>query len=119
MHYGEDATHYREDAGHRQSPLSVVGYKSEDHCLHFDYIIKNLIVFADASSGMAIRHGVIKCNPVIFASRRGFAHGFQSRLKKNLNALREREAKYGRNVPLDLLNQVEDHAIASSHSWGK
>ena len=30
-------------------------------------------------------------------------------LKKNLNILREREAKYGRDVPLELLNQLEDH----------
>lgn len=33
-------------------------------------------------------------------------------LKKNLNILREREAKYGRNVPLDLLNQIDDHEEA-------
>ena len=33
-------------------------------------------------------------------------------LHKNLNTLREREAKYGGNAPLDLLNQIEDHQTA-------
>jgi hypothetical protein len=33
-------------------------------------------------------------------------------LHKNLNILREREAKYGGNAPLDLLNQIEDHQTA-------
>lgn len=33
-------------------------------------------------------------------------------LKKNLNILRERKAKYGRNVPLALLNQIKDHEQA-------
>src|SRR5262245_22754303 len=33
-------------------------------------------------------------------------------LTKNLNTLREREAKYAGNAPLDLLNQIDDHLIA-------
>jgi WD40 repeat protein len=33
-------------------------------------------------------------------------------LNKNLNVLREREAKYGGNAPLDLLTQIEDHETA-------
>jgi len=33
-------------------------------------------------------------------------------LNKNLNILREREAKYGGNAPLDLLTQIEDHETA-------
>ncbi|HEX9924177.1 MAG TPA: hypothetical protein VGD99_16090, partial [Anaerolineae bacterium] len=33
-------------------------------------------------------------------------------LNKNLNTLREREAKYGANAPLDLLNQLDDHLTA-------
>ena len=33
-------------------------------------------------------------------------------LKKNLNILREREAKYAGNAPLDLLNQIDDHRQA-------
>lgn len=33
-------------------------------------------------------------------------------LHKNLNILREREAKYAGQVPLDLLNQIEDHQQA-------
>lgn len=37
---------------------------------------------------------------------------FLRQLKKNLNTLREREAKYGREVPLHLLNQIEDHERA-------
>ena len=37
---------------------------------------------------------------------------YRRKLKKNLNTLREREAKYGRDVPLDLLNQIEDHEKA-------
>ena len=36
------------------------------------------------------------------------------KLKKNLNILKEREAKYGRNVPLELVNQIEDHERAIS-----
>lgn len=34
------------------------------------------------------------------------------RLNKNLNTLREREAKYGGNAPLGLLNQIGDHQTA-------
>ncbi len=33
-------------------------------------------------------------------------------LHRQLNILREREAKYGGNAPLDLLNQIEDHHSA-------
>ncbi len=33
-------------------------------------------------------------------------------LNKNLNTLREREAKYGGNAPLELLNQIDDHLNA-------
>ncbi|MBN1221418.1 MAG: hypothetical protein JXM69_21015 [Anaerolineae bacterium] len=35
-----------------------------------------------------------------------------ARLNKNLNTLREREAKYAGNAPLDLLNQIDDHQRA-------
>ncbi|MBI1878419.1 MAG: hypothetical protein HYR94_09365 [Chloroflexi bacterium] len=35
-----------------------------------------------------------------------------SRLNDNLNILREREAKYGGNAPLDLINQLDDHRQA-------
>jgi hypothetical protein len=34
------------------------------------------------------------------------------KLNKNLNILREREAKYGSNAPVDLLNQISDHQQA-------
>lgn len=34
------------------------------------------------------------------------------KLTQNLNTLREREAKYGGNAPLELLNQIEDHEKA-------
>lgn len=34
------------------------------------------------------------------------------KLNKNLNILQEREAKYGGNAPLDLLNQIDDHKQA-------
>lgn len=34
------------------------------------------------------------------------------RLKKNLNILREREAKWAGNAPLELLNQIADHETA-------
>ena len=34
------------------------------------------------------------------------------KLNENLNILQEREAKYGGNAPLDLLNQIEDHKQA-------
>ncbi|MBI1878309.1 MAG: hypothetical protein HYR94_08810, partial [Chloroflexi bacterium] len=37
---------------------------------------------------------------------------FLRKLQDNLNILREREAKYGGNAPLDLLNQIEDHRTA-------
>ena len=33
-------------------------------------------------------------------------------LYKDLNILREREAKYGGNAPIELLNQIEDHQMA-------
>lgn len=33
-------------------------------------------------------------------------------LHKNLNTLREREAKYGGNAPLELVNQLDDHLTA-------
>lgn len=33
-------------------------------------------------------------------------------LQKDLNILREREAKFGGNAPVDLLNQIEDHQTA-------
>lgn len=33
-------------------------------------------------------------------------------LSKDLNILREREAKYGGNAPVELLNQIEDHQTA-------
>lgn len=33
-------------------------------------------------------------------------------LNKNLNILREREAKYAGNAPLELLNQIDDHRQA-------
>ena len=35
-----------------------------------------------------------------------------TRLKVNLQVLREREAKYGINAPVELLNQIEDHKQA-------
>ncbi len=35
-----------------------------------------------------------------------------AQLHNNLNTLREREAKYGGNAPLDLLNQISDHQTA-------
>ena len=35
-----------------------------------------------------------------------------SKLNKNLNILKEREAKYAGNPPLELLNQIEDHEQA-------
>ena len=35
-----------------------------------------------------------------------------ARLTHNLNTLREREAKYGGNAPLELLNEIEDHQTA-------
>lgn len=40
------------------------------------------------------------------------------KLSQNLNILREREAKYAGNAPLDLLNQIEDYqkAIALTDS---
>ncbi len=34
------------------------------------------------------------------------------KLNKNLRTLEEREAKYGGNAPLELLNQIEDHETA-------
>jgi hypothetical protein len=34
------------------------------------------------------------------------------KLTDNLNILQEREAKYGGNVPVDLLNQIDDHRKA-------
>lgn len=37
---------------------------------------------------------------------------FLAKLHKNLNYLEERKAKYGGNVPLDLLNQIDDHKQA-------
>ena len=37
---------------------------------------------------------------------------FLTKLHQNLKILREREAKYGGNAPLDLLNQIEDHQKA-------
>lgn len=37
---------------------------------------------------------------------------FLSKLHQNLNTLREREAKYNGNAPLELLNQMEDHQQA-------
>jgi hypothetical protein len=37
---------------------------------------------------------------------------FLIKLHQNLNTLREREFKYGGNVPLELLNQIEDHQTA-------
>ena len=39
-----------------------------------------------------------------------------TQLKKSLNILRAREAKYGRSVPPELLSQIEDHEIASSQA---
>ncbi|HXV99237.1 MAG TPA: hypothetical protein VEC93_12520, partial [Anaerolineae bacterium] len=33
-------------------------------------------------------------------------------LYKDLNIFQEREAKYGGNAPVDLLNQIEDHQTA-------
>ena len=39
---------------------------------------------------------------------------FLSKLNKDLNTLREREAKYGGNAPLDLINQIEDYKQAVS-----
>lgn len=39
---------------------------------------------------------------------------FLIKLQQNLNTLREREAKYGGNAPLELLNQIEDHQTAIS-----
>ena len=35
-----------------------------------------------------------------------------TKLNQNLNILQEREAKYGGNVPLELLNQIDDHRQA-------
>jgi hypothetical protein len=37
---------------------------------------------------------------------------FLIKLTQNLNMLREREAKYGGNATLELLNQIEDHQKA-------
>ncbi|MFN8458632.1 MAG: hypothetical protein U0401_28925 [Anaerolineae bacterium] len=37
---------------------------------------------------------------------------FLSKLHQNLNILQEREAKYGGNVPLELINQINDHQVA-------
>ncbi len=37
---------------------------------------------------------------------------FLSKLKKNLYILEERQAKYGGNAPLELLNQIDDHNMA-------
>ena len=37
---------------------------------------------------------------------------FLAKLHKNLNTLREREAKHGGNAPLELLNQITDHEQA-------
>lgn len=37
-----------------------------------------------------------------------------SQLHRNLNILREREAKYGGNTPLELINQIDDHLKAIS-----
>ncbi|MBE7553143.1 MAG: hypothetical protein HS126_18880 [Anaerolineales bacterium] len=37
---------------------------------------------------------------------------FLTKLTQNLNTLREREAKYGGNAPLELLNQIDDHQKA-------
>jgi hypothetical protein len=37
---------------------------------------------------------------------------FRIKLTQNLNVLREREAKYSGNAPLELLNQIEDHKTA-------
>ncbi|GIK44083.1 MAG: hypothetical protein BroJett011_79160 [Chloroflexota bacterium] len=37
---------------------------------------------------------------------------FLINLTQNLNTLRQREAKYGGNAPLELLNQIEDHQKA-------
>ena len=37
---------------------------------------------------------------------------FLLKLNKNLNILKEREAKYAGKPPLELLNQVEDHEKA-------
>ncbi len=34
------------------------------------------------------------------------------KLNQNLNILREREAKYAGNAPLELLNQIDDHQQA-------
>ncbi|MCK6630511.1 MAG: hypothetical protein L6R45_35745 [Anaerolineae bacterium] len=37
---------------------------------------------------------------------------YLKRLYKDLNTLREREAKFGGNAPLELLNQIDDHQTA-------
>jgi hypothetical protein len=38
---------------------------------------------------------------------------FLIKLTQNLNTLREREAKYGGNTPVELLNQIADHEQAT------
>jgi hypothetical protein len=35
-----------------------------------------------------------------------------TKLHQNLNILREREARYGGNAPLELVNQIDDHEKA-------
>ena len=37
---------------------------------------------------------------------------FQGKVHNNLNLLQEREAKYGGNAPLELINQLTDHRQA-------
>ena len=36
------------------------------------------------------------------------------RTQENLDILQEREAKYGGNAPIDLINQIDDHKTAIS-----
>lgn len=38
-----------------------------------------------------------------------YPKAFPCKLYENVNILREREAKYGGNVTLELLNQIDDH----------
>jgi hypothetical protein len=47
--------------------------------------------------------------PVTLALVLVMSQAFLLKLQQNLIILREREAKYGNNAPLELLNQIGDH----------
>lgn len=74
-------------------------------------ILKEIAALPDPRRDASSQYGRAMTNPATWQLETEIdPKAFLTKLRNNLNILQEREAKYGGNAPLELLNQIGDRS---------